>query len=60
MTDKDLKHLEWIYERLIHVHNENKNYDYMRRLNEIISLHKENQSKQQIKNAISDFYTKMS
>lgn len=36
MTKEDLTHLEWIYGRLIHVHNENRNYDYMHRFKKII------------------------
>ena len=31
------KHLEFIYDRLISVHKEDKNYDYMLRLKEIIT-----------------------
>ena len=34
MTDKEF--LQWIYDRLIHVYKENKNYDYMHKLKEII------------------------
>lgn len=33
----DAEFLRWIYERMAHVHNENKNYDYMLRLQRIIS-----------------------
>lgn len=36
MEDKDIKHLTWIYERLVHVHNENPNTDYMIRLKQIL------------------------
>jgi hypothetical protein len=36
MSQSDLNHLKWIYERLIHVHNENPNYDYMLKFKEII------------------------
>ena len=36
MEDKDIKHLTWIYERLVHVHNENPNSDYMIRLKQIV------------------------
>lgn len=28
-SEEDIKYLEWIYERMINVHNENLNYDYM-------------------------------
>lgn len=34
MNDKEF--LQWIYYRLVEVHGENKNYDYMHRLKEII------------------------
>jgi hypothetical protein len=30
------QHLEWIYNRLIEIHNENPNYDYMLKFKEII------------------------
>jgi hypothetical protein len=33
----DYNHLTWIYNRLIHVHGENPQYDYMLRLEEIIN-----------------------
>ena len=36
MKDKDIKHLEWVYERMKYVHNENENYDYMIRFREIL------------------------
>ena len=32
----DAEHLQWIYSRLVAVHGENPQYDYMRRLKEII------------------------
>lgn len=34
--EKDLKHLQWIYDTLVHVHKEDKNLDYMIRFKEII------------------------
>ena len=34
MSDKEF--LKWIYERLVEVHNENENYDYMWRFRKII------------------------
>lgn len=37
MSQSDKNHLEWIYERLIHVHKENPNYDYMLKFKEIIN-----------------------
>lgn len=36
MKDKDIKHLEWVYERMKYVHNENENYDHMIRFREIL------------------------
>lgn len=36
MNSKDIKHLEWMYERLKVQHKENENYDYMVRFREII------------------------
>ncbi len=33
-TDKE--HLQWIFDRLVNVHKENPNYDYMNRLKKII------------------------
>lgn len=34
---EDKKHLEWIYNRLIEIHNENPNYDYMIEFKKIIN-----------------------
>lgn len=36
MKEKDIKHLEWVYERMKYVHNENENHDYMIRFREIL------------------------
>lgn len=36
MNARDQRHLQFIYDRLITVHSENPNYDYMHRLKEII------------------------
>ncbi len=36
MGDKDISHLEWIYERMKYIHNENEDYDYMIRFREIL------------------------
>ena len=36
MKDKDIKHLEWVYERMKYVHNENENYDYMIRFRDVL------------------------
>ncbi len=36
MNIGDLKHLEWIYNRMIDVHGENKNVDYMLRFNKML------------------------
>ena len=51
MTEKDIKVLEFLYNRLVNVYNENKNYDYMLRFNEIISKLKTNKA---IKDKIND------
>lgn len=46
MNDKDIKDLEWVYERMMYVHNENENMDYMIRFREILnSLKQSNLSK---------------
>ena len=42
MKDDDIKHLEWLYERMLFVHNENMNYDYMIKFREIINKNKKN------------------
>jgi hypothetical protein len=34
--DKDITHLQWIYDRMSNVHGENENYDYMLKFKEII------------------------
>lgn len=36
MKDKDIKHLEWVYERMKYVHNENEGSDYMIRFRKIL------------------------
>lgn len=36
-TDEDLEHLNWMYSRLISVHGENQNYDYMLKMNKILT-----------------------
>jgi hypothetical protein len=38
--DKDITHLQWIYDRMSNVHGENKNYDYMPKFKEIIEQFK--------------------
>lgn len=35
-TEEDLKHLNWIYERMKNIHNENENCDYMLKFKSII------------------------
>jgi iron-sulfur cluster repair protein YtfE (RIC family) len=37
ITQEDLAHLNWMYARLISVHGENQNYDYMLRMNKILT-----------------------
>ena len=44
-TMTDTEFLNWIYERLVHVHGETPNCDYMRRLRRIIASKSEAQSK---------------
>ena len=34
---ENIAHLEWIYDRMKNVHNENENYDYMIKFREIIN-----------------------
>ena len=36
LTRKDIDHLEWMYHRMISVHKENKNTDYMIKFRNII------------------------
>lgn len=36
MTDTDLKHLEWLYERMKNVHGENEHCDFMIKFREIL------------------------
>jgi hypothetical protein len=36
INEKDVKHLQWLYDRMANVHGENKNYDYMIKFKEII------------------------
>jgi hypothetical protein len=36
LDKKDIDYLEWLYDRMIFVHKENKNHDYMRKFIEII------------------------
>jgi hypothetical protein len=36
INEKDVKHLQWLYVRMVHVHGENENYDYMIKFMEII------------------------
>lgn len=39
----DVKHLDWIYNRMLSVYNENPNYDYLRKLKQIINKLNKNQ-----------------
>jgi len=38
--EDNYNHLDWMYNRMIHVHNENPNYDYMVKFKEIINKFK--------------------
>lgn len=40
LEQKDVEHLECIYERLLQKHSENENYDYMTKFKDIISKYK--------------------
>jgi len=42
LSPQEIDHLEWMYHRLISVHKENKNVDYMRKFYEIIQSLKPN------------------
>jgi hypothetical protein len=37
LLPKDKEHLQWLYNRLVNVHGENPNYDYMLKFQEIIN-----------------------
>jgi hypothetical protein len=39
-SEEEVNHLEWIYNRMINVYNENENYDYMIRFKNIIKQFK--------------------
>ena len=36
MKTRNIEHLKWIYGRMVHVHKENENLDYMIKFREII------------------------
>lgn len=38
LEESDIKHLEWIYDRMINVHGENPNVDYMLKMKSILNL----------------------
>jgi hypothetical protein len=60
MNDKDIKHLEWVYERMKFVHNENENLDYMIRFREILaSLQQSDISGQLPKSEVIDVFQKL-
>lgn len=40
MTKEDIEHLEWIFGRMIEVHGEHENFDYMNRFRNIIQSEK--------------------
>lgn len=37
ITQEEQEHLNWMYNRLISVHGENPNYDYMLKMNKILT-----------------------
>lgn len=41
-SEEEVSHLEWIYDRLVTVHSENANYDYMLKFKDIIEKFKSN------------------
>lgn len=56
MNDKEF--LQWIYYRLAEVHSENKNYDYMHRLKEIIDTTEVVKKSNDIQNVSKSFTPK--
>ncbi len=54
MKDGDIKHLEWVYERMNNVHNENENYDYMIRFREILEALRQSDIKESLNEVLSD------
>jgi hypothetical protein len=40
MKDTEVEHLSWMYARLIHLHNENENVDYMIKFKSIIDSYR--------------------
>lgn len=36
LTKEEIRHLAFIYNRMIHIHNENENYDYMIKFSTIL------------------------
>ncbi len=51
--NRKLVHLQFLYNRLLHVHGENENYDYMLRFAEIIK--ELNEEHIQLKEAFADY-----
>jgi hypothetical protein len=39
-SEKELNHIEWIYNRMVFKHNENPNYDYMIKFKSLIEQFK--------------------
>ena len=58
MTPEETQHLNWIYNRLIHVHHENEHYDYMLAFKRIIDKTQE-ESIETIFNNADKYATKM-
>ena len=48
MTRKDLDHLKWMYERMVEVHHENINVDYMLKFKEILKQEDFSQSAERL------------
>jgi hypothetical protein len=43
--EKNTNHLQWEYDRMINVHNENPNYDYMIKFRDIIGEYQDVEDK---------------
>ena len=43
-SEKELNHIEWIYNRMVFKHNENPNYDYMIKFKSLIEQFKKKQN----------------
>lgn len=53
-SEKDANHLEWLFERMVNVHGENPNYDYMIRFRKVIETFKKNKCEKDILTCTND------